>query len=148
MRLIKLIVPDDDREAVLDVLREEDIDRVVTREASERDSSTLVEFPLPTQAVGYVLDELREAGFDDGRYRGGRCGRSRRPAFGLGHRESTRRPIVSGSPAGARTGDRGPDRDVGGSRGDHPRPTGVRTPRGAFGRFAGVAAFERWRIAR
>ncbi|EMA43748.1 TIGR00341 family protein [Halococcus saccharolyticus] len=68
MRLIKLIVPDDEREAVLDVLREENIDRVVTREASERDSSTLVEFPLPTQAVGYVLDELREAGFDDSRY--------------------------------------------------------------------------------
>ena len=68
MRLIKLIVHDDERETVLDVLREENIDRVVTREASERDSSTLVEFPLPTQAVGYVLDELREAGFDDERY--------------------------------------------------------------------------------
>jgi uncharacterized hydrophobic protein (TIGR00341 family) len=68
MRLIKLVVPDDEREAVLDVLRAENIDRVVTKEASERDSSTLVEFPLPTQAVGYVLDELREAGFDDSRY--------------------------------------------------------------------------------
>ncbi|RJT06105.1 TIGR00341 family protein [Halococcus sp. IIIV-5B] len=68
MRLIKLVVPDGQRETVLDVLRTENIDRVVTEDASERDASTLVEFPLPTQAVEYVLGELREAGLDDTNY--------------------------------------------------------------------------------
>lgn len=67
MRQIKVVVPDDDLDDVLAVLDEEGIDRVVTRDATAEDA-VLVEFPLPTQAVEYVLDELRDAGLDDDRY--------------------------------------------------------------------------------
>lgn len=62
-RADRVVVPDD----ALAVLDEEGIDRVVTRDATTEDA-VLVEFPLPTQAVEYVLEELRDAGLDDDRY--------------------------------------------------------------------------------
>lgn len=68
MRLIKLLVAEESRSTVLDVLESENIDFVVTKDASERGDDVLVEFPLPTQAVEYVMTELREAGVDDREY--------------------------------------------------------------------------------
>jgi uncharacterized hydrophobic protein (TIGR00341 family) len=68
MRLIKLLVSEESRSTVLDVLETENIDFVVTKDASERGGDVLVEFPLPTQAVEYVMTELREAGVDDREY--------------------------------------------------------------------------------
>ncbi|MFC6726231.1 TIGR00341 family protein, partial [Halobium palmae] len=68
MRLIKLLVPDADLSAVLDVLDRENVDFVVTKDAHKEDDASVVEFPLPTQAVGYVLGELRDAGLDDDEY--------------------------------------------------------------------------------
>jgi uncharacterized hydrophobic protein (TIGR00271 family) len=73
MRLIRLFVPVDEVPAVLDVLDREQVDYVVTDGASNRRAdgdgeASVVEFPLPTQAVGYVLKELRETGLDDTEY--------------------------------------------------------------------------------
>ncbi|SEO83767.1 TIGR00341 family protein [Halogranum amylolyticum] len=68
MRLIKLLVSEDSLESTLDVLESENIDHVVTKEARERENRALVEFPLPTQAVEYVMNELRESGLDDREY--------------------------------------------------------------------------------
>ncbi|WP_224449780.1 DUF389 domain-containing protein [Haloprofundus salilacus] len=68
MRLIKLLVSEDTKQSVVDVLETENIDFVVTKDATEHENDVLVEFPLPTQAVGYVIDELRDAGVDDKKY--------------------------------------------------------------------------------
>ncbi|QCJ48317.1 DUF389 domain-containing protein [Haloprofundus sp. MHR1] len=68
MRLIKLLVDEANKQNVVDVLETENIDFVVTKNATEREDTVLVEFPLPTQAVGYVIDELRDAGVDDREY--------------------------------------------------------------------------------
>jgi uncharacterized hydrophobic protein (TIGR00271 family) len=63
MRLVYVLVADDERDAALDALDGEGIDYVLTREA-EREA-TLVRFPLPAQAVEAVLADLREAGVPD-----------------------------------------------------------------------------------
>jgi uncharacterized hydrophobic protein (TIGR00341 family) len=68
MRLIKLLVAEDSLDSALDILEAENIDHVVTKEATERRNTVLVEFPLPTQAVEYVMNELRDAGLDDREY--------------------------------------------------------------------------------
>ncbi len=68
MRLIKLLVDETRREAVVETLRDENIDFVLTEDASDGDRTVLMEFPLPVQAVEYVLDRLRETGLDDQQY--------------------------------------------------------------------------------
>ncbi|MFD1515318.1 TIGR00341 family protein [Halomarina rubra] len=68
MRVIKLLVPEDQLDTVFDILDGENIDFVVTKDATERRDRSLVEFPLPTQAVEFVLRKLREAGIDDHEY--------------------------------------------------------------------------------
>ncbi|WP_435157222.1 TIGR00341 family protein [Haladaptatus sp. DFWS20] len=65
MRLIQVLVPEDCRDAVLAILDDEHIDYVLTREESDGDSSAIVQFPLPAQAVDRVLTDLREAGLPD-----------------------------------------------------------------------------------
>jgi uncharacterized hydrophobic protein (TIGR00341 family) len=67
MRQIKVLVPDETVDEVRAVLDDEDIDHVVTRSANAEEA-VLVEFPIPTQAVEYVLTQLRAAGLDDDRY--------------------------------------------------------------------------------
>jgi uncharacterized hydrophobic protein (TIGR00341 family) len=59
MRLIRTLVADADREEVLALLDDYDVDYVLVHEEGERADRTLVEFPLPTQAVESVLEELR-----------------------------------------------------------------------------------------
>ncbi|WP_254534832.1 TIGR00341 family protein [Halomarina litorea] len=68
MRLIKLLVHEDQQGAVLDLLDEENIDFVVTEDTRSSEDTSLIEFPLPTQAVEFVLGELRAAGVDDTEY--------------------------------------------------------------------------------
>lgn len=63
MRIVHAAVQRDDRDAIFEVLRDADIDFVVTEE--EREGDLLVLFPLPTPAVESVLGELRDAGLDD-----------------------------------------------------------------------------------
>ena len=67
MRQIKVVVREDDLEELVAVLDDETIDYVVTRSVTSEED-VLLEFPLPTQAVEYILTELREAGLDDDRY--------------------------------------------------------------------------------
>jgi len=68
MRVIKLLVPEEQLDTALDILDKENIDFVVTKDATEQRNRSLIEFPLPTQAVEFVLRELREAGIDDHEY--------------------------------------------------------------------------------
>jgi uncharacterized hydrophobic protein (TIGR00341 family) len=60
MRLIRALVPDDDRERAIDLMEEEGLDFVVTESAGSRDAA-VIEFPLPTEGVDAVLDRFRDA---------------------------------------------------------------------------------------
>ena len=64
MRLVQVTIPAGKRETVLDVLDGEGIDYVVTDETSGRKYTGVVYFPLPTNAVEPVLEQLREVGLD------------------------------------------------------------------------------------
>lgn len=64
MRLVQIALPPDKRSAILDVLDDEGVDYVLLSGENE----TLVQFPLPAQAVEPLLSDLRDAGYDD-RYR-------------------------------------------------------------------------------
>ncbi len=64
MRLVELTIPKGKREVVLAALDDHNIDYVVTDETSGREFDALVSFPLPTNAVEPVLDDLRETGID------------------------------------------------------------------------------------
>ncbi|WP_266076328.1 TIGR00341 family protein [Haladaptatus caseinilyticus] len=69
MRLIELLVGDERRDATLSILDDNDIDYAVIEEAGERQESTLVHFPIPTEAVDDLLDTLREdANIDEQAY--------------------------------------------------------------------------------
>lgn len=69
VRLVQVMVPAGKRDAVLDVLDDEGIDYAMTEEASGREYTALLAFPLPTNAVEHVLDRLREeAGIDRDAY--------------------------------------------------------------------------------
>ncbi|MFB6154730.1 MAG: TIGR00341 family protein [Haloferacaceae archaeon] len=67
MRLVQVRVPEDVRESVYEVLREEGVDFVATETADE--DATVVEFPLPVQAVESFQQKLTEAGLDSEAYR-------------------------------------------------------------------------------
>mgnify|MGYP000076635099 CR=1 FL=1 len=64
MRLVEITIPNGKREAILAALDDHDIDYVVTDETSGREFDAVVSFPLPTNAVEPVLDDLRETGID------------------------------------------------------------------------------------
>ncbi len=68
MRLVQLTVPTGKRDTILATLDDREIDYVVTDEASSREYSAVVYFPLPSPAVEPVLDELGEAGIDEDAY--------------------------------------------------------------------------------
>ncbi|WP_435358512.1 TIGR00341 family protein [Haloarchaeobius sp. DFWS5] len=68
MRLVRALVPEDGIDDFVGVLDEENVDYVVTAETRDGSENVLIEFPLPMQAVEYVLDQLRGAGFDDSEY--------------------------------------------------------------------------------
>jgi len=64
VRLVQVTIPAGKRQAVLSVLDEEGIDYVVTEETSGREYTAVAYFPLPTNAVEPILEELREVGLD------------------------------------------------------------------------------------
>lgn len=66
MRFVHALVPADTREAVESVLSEENVDYVLTEEAGDADAPRfIVHFPLPSQAVEAVLDDLYGAGLEE-----------------------------------------------------------------------------------
>ncbi len=68
MRQIQAIVPGERYESVATRLDEEEIDFVRQRAWMDGEEVVLVRFPLPTDAIGYVLGALEEAGLDPDRY--------------------------------------------------------------------------------
>ncbi|MFT4884406.1 MAG: putative hydrophobic protein (TIGR00341 family) [Natronomonas sp.] len=64
MRLVQVTIPAGKRETVLEVLDDQGIDYVVTDETSGREYTAVAYFPLPTNAVEPILEELREVGLD------------------------------------------------------------------------------------
>jgi uncharacterized hydrophobic protein (TIGR00341 family) len=58
------MVPAGKRQTVLEVLDDEGINYVVTDETSGREYTAVVSFPLPTEAVEPILEELRETGME------------------------------------------------------------------------------------
>jgi uncharacterized hydrophobic protein (TIGR00271 family) len=68
VRHIQIRVPNDKVDRITRVLDEKEIDFVVLEGADETADSRIVEFPLPTDAVGDVLDAIRSAGIDDDVY--------------------------------------------------------------------------------
>ncbi|MFH5800463.1 TIGR00341 family protein [Haladaptatus sp. CMAA 1911] len=68
MRLVRTLIKDEDKEAVLQVLNDEDIDYIVSNEVSDRGEMVIVEFPVPEQALEVVLDKFQGAGHNDHRY--------------------------------------------------------------------------------
>ena len=68
MRLVQITIPAGKREAIRSVLDDEGVDYVVTDESSDRDYTSIITFPLPSNAVEPVLERLREAGLPDEAY--------------------------------------------------------------------------------
>ncbi|SFG81470.1 TIGR00341 family protein [Halopelagius inordinatus] len=70
MRRIQVLVSDDQLGDVTDVLDDEGIDYVRYRAqmGSKREEQWLVEIPLPTDAIGYVLDRFEDAGVESDQY--------------------------------------------------------------------------------
>ena len=69
MRLIELLVPDEDLDALTRTLEQEDVDYVCQRAWNGDEKEWLVEFPLPTDAQGHIQQELQAADIDMDRYR-------------------------------------------------------------------------------
>ena len=68
MRLVEILIPTQKREAVEDVLEDEDIDYTLVEEHGHSEPSVVITFPLPAPAVESVLDSLRETGIDEDSY--------------------------------------------------------------------------------
>lgn len=62
MKVIRLRVTEENRKAVTDELDEREIDFLTM---SADDDATVVEFPIPTDTLGEVLDAIHEVGLDD-----------------------------------------------------------------------------------
>lgn len=64
MRLVRILVDSADRDTVTSVLERKGVDYVIGGESADGDG-VLIEFPLPTDAVGDVLESLDEAGYEE-----------------------------------------------------------------------------------
>ena len=65
MRLIRLLADEEHLEEIFDILNDNDIDFIVTPGDEDSPDSKVIEFPIPTDGLGLILDEIREAGLDD-----------------------------------------------------------------------------------
>jgi len=65
MRLVQVVVPDENRDAIVSALREQELGVSTTAETSGEGDRTLVSFIVPADAVEHVLDELRDIGLED-----------------------------------------------------------------------------------
>ena len=68
MRLIRVLVPDDRLESVADVLDEEDISYVRQRAWFDGTEQWMIECPVPTDAIGHVLERLESSGVETDEY--------------------------------------------------------------------------------
>ena len=68
MRLVRALIQEEDKKAILQVLNDEEIDYIVSPEASDRGKMVIVEFPVPEQALEVVLKEFQAAGHGDHDY--------------------------------------------------------------------------------
>jgi uncharacterized hydrophobic protein (TIGR00341 family) len=68
VRLVQILIPTGKRDAVLGVLTEEGIDYVLTDETSGREFTAVVTFPVPTNALEPVLEDLRDVGINEDGY--------------------------------------------------------------------------------
>ncbi|MFC6952997.1 TIGR00341 family protein [Halorubellus litoreus] len=64
MRVVRILVPDENRSDVQKVLEDEGVDHLLVAQDEDTDRS-LVEFPIPAEGVDYALEQLRDAGVDD-----------------------------------------------------------------------------------
>lgn len=64
MRLVQVIIPEGKKEDITGLLEEKSIDYVVTSETSQREYSDVLFFPIPTEGVEEILDDLREVGLE------------------------------------------------------------------------------------
>ena len=64
MRLVRALVTEENRDSVVEALREKDVDFVASG-ADDPAGASMLEFPVPTDGLGDVLDATREAGLDD-----------------------------------------------------------------------------------
>jgi uncharacterized hydrophobic protein (TIGR00271 family) len=65
VRLIRLLADEEHLEEIFEVLNGNDIDFIVTPGDEDSPSSKVIEFPIPTDGLGLILEEVREAGLDD-----------------------------------------------------------------------------------
>ena len=65
MRFVRALVTEENREEIVDALREKEVDFVVNSGTETPPDSSIVEFPVPTDGLGDVLDAVRDAGLDD-----------------------------------------------------------------------------------
>ncbi|RRJ33776.1 TIGR00341 family protein [Halocatena pleomorpha] len=70
MRLVQLLVSDRQHDTVTDFLDSEGIDYIRRRVRTNEPDTTkwLIEFPVPTDAIGYVFDRLIDMGIDEEQY--------------------------------------------------------------------------------
>lgn len=64
MRLIQIAVPEDQRDAMVDVLEERHLGYIVSDGHAGRGQRSLISFVVPADAVEHVLDDLEGRGFD------------------------------------------------------------------------------------
>ncbi len=65
MRLVQVVVPDENVDDIVSALRERELGVSTTRETSGEGDRTLVSFVVPADAVEHVLEELDDVGFSD-----------------------------------------------------------------------------------
>lgn len=68
MRLVQVLIPKGTRESVLATLDTQGIDYAVFEEVGRGDFEAMVQFPVPPSGVETVMDELTEAGIQEGTY--------------------------------------------------------------------------------
>jgi uncharacterized hydrophobic protein (TIGR00271 family) len=68
MRLLQVVVSDERLDAVTDMLNDEGVDYVRQRTWTDGEEQWLVEFPVPTDAIGHFNTELENTGVDTETY--------------------------------------------------------------------------------
>lgn len=64
MRLLQISIPEDQREDIIDILRDHQFGYTLLQEAGEQEGHYLLQFIVPADAVEHILNEFEEVGFD------------------------------------------------------------------------------------
>ena len=65
MRLIRLLADEENIDEIVEILSDNDVDFIATPGDQDSPDSLVLEFPIPTDGLGLILDEIRGAGLDD-----------------------------------------------------------------------------------